>query len=76
MITSYGPAYGFCHKGTRHVKELYGVRRAKYGWIVYQTCSGEIAMVLPTKLRAYYVATKFSGIDTSVVFYFGGAIFG
>jgi hypothetical protein len=56
-------------------KSVHSVKKLGSGWLVFKVGTGEQIGVFPTKLRAYYVATKYNGIDTSNVFVFGSGIF-
>lgn len=75
MIRSYGQFYVDAHRGRREVRKTYVVKRVKSGWLVYEMYTKQLFEIFPTKLRAYYAATRLNGVDTSVVFNFGSAMF-
>lgn len=76
LKNNFGAAYTETGKGIHREKTAYGVKRGRHGWQVYQVKTGETVKILPTKLRAYYVATRYSGVDVSEVFNFGSGFFG
>lgn len=73
MVMSYGTVYsGAGGPVRRNQKRAYSIKRLGYKrWMVYQIGTDTIVGILPSRLRAYYVATVLSGIDVSNVFYFG-----
>lgn len=78
MITSYGSHYSDAFKGIITQNRAYSIRRLGHRrWLVYKVGSplpteiSQMVSILPSKLRAYYVATVLSGIDASNYFYFG-----
>lgn len=72
MKNNYGQWYTDAHRGTRTVSRYWVVRKSKTGnYIVKEFYSGNIYGIYPTKLRAYYVASRLSGSVSGDVFVFG-----
>ena len=67
MITNYGTLYSHAAGiPGRLRKPAYSVRRLGYKrWLVYLIGTDKMITVVPTRLRAYYVATVLSGVDVS-----------
>lgn len=76
MTSGYGNYYLDAHKGRRELKRLYSVKRVRGGWLVYDIHTSDGYLLLKTRLRAYYTATRMNGTDVSNYFDFGTSMFG
>jgi hypothetical protein len=73
MMFSYGAAYSEVLVPTKPKTVPHSFKRIGYKrWLVYEVGSGRQVGVATSRLKAYYVATVLSGIDTRNYFYFGG----
>lgn len=74
MKTSFGDRYLETSQARVQLGDPYTVRRVRSGWLVVKIRSGKMFEVFPTKLRAYYAASRLNGwIDE--VFHFGTDMF-
>jgi hypothetical protein len=74
--TFYGANYHKANLPRRRVEEFWSLKKTQTGgWVVFGIRTGKMLEVFPSKLRAYYAASKMNGMVTDR-FNFGDNVLG
>lgn len=78
MKTNFGAYYLESSTSEIKIENKFSVKRLNNNnrWLVFNVNTDEQIGIVPSRLRAYYVATILNGRDVSTVFNFGSGMFG